>query len=82
MTLGREEADEALRKALHDHAEAWEVLPSGVDYILNDYACIVHWQRVDSDGTSMYTTQQPGTPPAHHPIGLHYIAIDLLKGPD
>ena len=80
MTLSRDAADNALAKALADHAEAHDLFPGDLEeHMLNTWACIVHWQKIDADGTSTYTTHTPGNnTPTHVAAGLHGVAIDLI----
>jgi hypothetical protein len=76
--LTKHEADEQLSKAIRDHADAYAITPEG-EVLLSDFAVIAHWQNVEGDGKSKYTTHYASDyVPAHVAYGLFYVGIDLL----
>lgn len=69
--MDRHEADEQLRKAIVDHAEAYDLTESGD--LLNDFVVLGAWMPEDYDGDrrTAYTTHLPdGYLPHHVALGL------------
>ena len=74
--MTRDEADEALRKAILDHAEAYEITDG--DLMLSEYAVVGSWQPVEANGRTFYTTQfdRPNVP-THIAVGLFNVGASL-----
>ncbi len=79
IAMTRDEADSLLRKALIEHARAYGLLES--DELLSDYAVVAHWQRVEDDDRSRYTTvySRPQVP-THVAVGLFRTGERLADG--
>lgn len=78
--MTKDEADDRLRQAIMDHAEAHSLIEPGE--MLNEYAVVAHWQPVVEDGVSRYTEHYNRSPiPQHVAIGLFEVAIQhLIEG--
>lgn len=76
--MTRDEADAALAQAIRDHARAYEL--GEADEMLDDFAVIAHWQRVEADGDSPYTTHYTRSPmPTHVAVGLFSVGADIAS---
>lgn len=75
--MTQDEADQALRQAIIDHATAYDL--SDADEMLSDYAVVAHWQPAEEDGTSRYTTHFARNPtPTHIAAGLFTTGARLV----
>lgn len=78
-TPAQHKADDDLRQAIINHALAYEMVVSPATELLNEYAVVAHWQRLEGDGTSTYTTHYHQSPCPHHTaIGLFTTGADLV----
>lgn len=71
MSEPTHEADEQLRKAVADHAEAYDLLDG--EELLTDFIVVAAWLPPEEDGErrTIYTTHLPdGFLPNHVAIGL------------
>ena len=75
--MTKDEADNALRKAIMDHAEAYDLAENYE--LLDQYAVIAFWQKLVDTGSSNYTIHFH-TPhiPAHSAFGLFKAAEQLV----
>jgi hypothetical protein len=77
----KEEADNALREAIFNHAEAYGL--TAEDELMSDYAIIVHWQQIsaeESQYVSRYTTQYSRQSLPHHVSqGLFQAGVDINR---
>lgn len=80
--MNRSEADAALRQALLDHADAYELRDA--DELLDDFAAIVHWQKVEDDHRSRYSHHyaRQGNTPHHVAVGLFQSALGHILQTD
>lgn len=79
MSLTKEEAETQLHKAIIDHAVAFDIANPETE-ILNHFAIIAHWQKVEDSDSSRYTNQYHSeTMPYHVGKGLYSTAVDLLR---
>lgn len=69
--LSKQEADNRLRQAIIDQAEAYGLREDSE--MLNEFSVISHWVAVEDDGKSRYTTTY------HHPSVPDHTAIGLLE---
>lgn len=75
--LSRDDADAQLRKAIQDHAKAWGICDE--DELLSSWVIVAHWQKVEANGLSNYTTQFDGNQmPTHVSVGLLHTGIHLI----
>lgn len=75
--MTQSEADEALRRAILDHAAAYDLADD--DEMLSDFAVVAHWQPVVEDGESRYTTHFARSPcPSHVAVGLFTTGARLV----
>ena len=73
-----DEAESNLRKAIEDHARAVGI--ANDDELLSTFAVIAHWQKVEADGHSRYTTTfDGGTVPTHVAVGLFATGQHLVQ---
>lgn len=82
--MDRHETDEQLRKAIADHAAAYDLLDDGE--LLTEFVVIAAWLPPDYDGErrSIYTTHLPdGYLPNHVALGLMDVGRrHFIEGPD
>lgn len=79
--MTKDEADNNLRQAIIEHAEAYDI--NAKDSILNHYGVICHWQRFEANGRSSYTTHfHTNDVPNHIAVGLFQTGVDLVKAQD
>lgn len=79
--MTRDEADNQLRKAIIDHAEAYDIDQEGE--LLSEYAVIASWQKVEDNGRHYYTTQfHTPTVPNHVAVGLFQVGQRLVWDSD
>lgn len=80
--MDRHEADEQLRKAVIDHAEAYETASPQAGDLLDQVMVITSWMLPDADDDprTAYCTQYLGGSIQHHTaIGLCHVTIDHLR---
>lgn len=73
--MERHEADEQLRKAIADHADAYDLREDGD--LLNEFIVVAAWmpRDYDDDRRTTYTTHLPdGYLPHHVALGLAEVA--------
>lgn len=76
--MTRDEADQALRKAIVDHALAYDLLEPGE--MLDDYGVIASWAVPVEDGNCRYTTHyHRGSIPDHIAVGLFQTGVHLAQ---
>lgn len=72
--MERHEADEQLRRAIADHADAYDLLGEGE--LMTDFVVVAAWLMPDLDGErrTAYTTHLPeGWLPNHVALGLFQV---------
>lgn len=79
--MTREQADEQLRKAIVDHAAAYEIFADGE--VLDQFGIIAMWQQMnptdEEDAGHRYTTQfHQNTVPDHVARGLFATALTFI----
>lgn len=75
--MTRDEADGALRQAIIDHAEAYGIGFPGA--MLSAYGVVAHWQSIEDDDRSRYTTHfDRPTVPTHQALGLFHAGIHCV----
>lgn len=80
--MERHEADEHLRRAIIDHAEAYETANPRDGDLLDQVMVITSWMLPDSedDPRTAYSVQFLGGSIQHHTaIGLCHVTIDQLR---
>lgn len=72
-----EAALEQLHKAIVDHAEAIGIKQG--NELLNQFIVVAHWEAIEHDGTSRYTTQwHQNEVPTHIGVGLCRMGEHLI----
>jgi hypothetical protein len=80
--LDKDEADQDLRQAIINHAIAYEITDVD-DELLSEYAVVAHWQKIEADGNSRYTTHyHTPTIPNHVAVGLFQVAKEHMLDED
>lgn len=80
--MERHQADEQLRRAIIDHAVAYETAEPESGELLDQVLVITSWIPTDSDDDprTAYSTQMLGGHMQHHTaVGLCQVAIDVLR---
>lgn len=80
--MERHEADEQLRRAIIDHAEAYETASIADGDLLDQVLVITSWMLPadDDEPRTAYNTQMLGGFMQHHTAtGLCHVAIDILR---
>lgn len=79
--MTKDEADAALRQAIIDHTDAHDV--GFDDVLLSSFAIVAHWQPLDGDDQSRYTTHfdRPMVP-THQALGMFHAGIRCIAYPD
>lgn len=82
MSLSPDEATDNLRRALLDHAEAHDLMPD-YEVMLDQFAVVCSWMRLESNGTTTYTTHfHREEVPTHIAVGLLRTAEHLILKAD
>lgn len=75
--MTKDEADNALRQAIMDHAKAYDM--QAADELLDEYAIISSWQPLEARNTRSYTLHfHTEHIPAHVAAGLFSVAQNIL----
>lgn len=70
-----------LRAAILRHADAYDL--SADDEMLSSFALVAHWQKVEADDRSRYTTHfHSPSVPTHIAIGLFTVGVKIANSDD